>query len=107
MKTKLALSLLCVLWLPLPAMSSQPLAEKHGCMGCHLMDKMTVGPAIRQIAQRYANEPGAATRLYDKVKLGGGGPWRGVWTAVPMPPHEGMADDESMKRIVDWMLQQK
>jgi cytochrome c len=90
-----------------PLMASQVLAEKNGCMGCHLMDRQTVGPAIKQIAQRYADQPNASEKLYEKVKNGGGGPWHGVWTSVPMPPHGDNVQADTMKQIVDWMLQQK
>lgn len=90
-----------------PIMASQELAEKNGCMGCHLMDRKTVGPSIKQIAERYVAQPEAAATLYEKVKNGGGGPWHGTWGSIPMPPHgDGMRPD-TMKTIVDWMLLQK
>lgn len=90
-----------------PLLASQELAEKNGCMGCHLMDRITVGPGIKQIAQRYAGQPDAAAMLYEKVRNGGGGPWHGVWTTVPMPPHGDNVQPDTMKQIVDWMLLQK
>jgi cytochrome c len=90
-----------------PLLASQELAEKNGCMGCHLMDRKTVGPSIRQIAERYAAQPDASAMLYEKVKNGGGGPWHGTWGSIPMPPHGDSIQPDTMKTIVDWMLLQK
>ncbi len=90
-----------------PLHASKELAEKNGCMGCHLMDKQTVGPSVKQIAQRYAARQDASAMLYEKVRNGGGGPWHGIWTSVPMPPHGDNVRPDTMKQLVDWMLLQK
>lgn len=90
-----------------PILASQELADKNGCSLCHLMNKQTVGPSIKQMAQRYAGQPDAPAMLYEKVRNGGGGPWHGVWTSVPMPPHGENVSPDTMKLIVDWMLLQK
>lgn len=100
-------TLFCLTLLSTPLHASQELAEKNGCMGCHLMDRQTIGPGIKQIALRYASQPDAAGMLYEKVKNGGGGPWHGVWTDVPMPPHGENVQPDMMKQLVDWMLRQK
>lgn len=86
--------------------ASQALADKNGCSWCHDMNRKTVGPAIRQIAQRYANQPEVAAALAEKVVKGSGGPWHGVWGQVPMPPNPNLRQDTA-RQIVDWMLQQK
>ncbi|MGA7180162.1 MAG: c-type cytochrome [Thiobacillaceae bacterium] len=92
---------------PLYASPGQKLAEKNGCMGCHLLDRKTVGPAIRQIAHKYAHQKGAEAKLFEKVKHGGGGGYRhGNWGDVPMPPNPQVSD-EDLKKILAWMLKQK
>jgi len=85
---------------------TQKLAEKSGCMGCHLMNRKTVGPAIKNIAHKYAHQQDAREKLFDKVKNGGGGYRHGVWGQVPMPPNPQVSD-EDLKTILTWMLKQK
>jgi cytochrome c len=87
--------------------AGQKLAERNGCMGCHLMNRKTVGPAIKQIAHKYRSRKDAAAILFNKVKNGGGGGYRhGVWGQVPMPPNPQVSD-EDLKAILAWMLKQK
>jgi|ERR1700690_553145 cytochrome c len=103
------LFLFCVLGLTLttPALyASQDLADKNGCTGCHLMDRKSVGPGIRQIGQKYAGQRDVVAKLFYKVKNGGGGAWHGVWGQVPMPPNPDVSD-EDVKAILTWMLEQK
>ena len=64
------------------------------------------GSGIRQIAQKYAGQPGAMAKLFEKVKNGGGGPLHGVWGQVPMPPNPDVSD-EDLNAILTWMLEQK
>lgn len=101
--------LICVLGLALtPSVlhASQELAEKDGCMECHLMDRKSVGPGIVQIGQKYAGQQDALAKLFEKVRNGGGGPRHGVWGQVPMPPNPEISDEE-LTAILAWMLQQK
>jgi cytochrome c len=89
-----------------PLQAGQRLAEKSGCMGCHLMNRKTVGPAIKQIARKYRNRKDAAAVLFEKVKNGGGGYRHGVWGQVPMPPNPQVSDAD-LKTILAWMLKQR
>ena len=75
------------------------LAARHGCLGCHAVEKARVGPALRDVARRYAGQPDAGTRLVRKVREGG----RGQWGHVPMPAHPRLSEDEA-RRLVDWVL---
>jgi cytochrome c len=86
--------------------ASQALADKNGCSWCHDLNRTSVGPSVRQIAQRYASQPEAGAMLSEKVLKGGGGPWHGTWGQVPMPPNPDLKAD-TMRQIVDWMLQQR
>jgi cytochrome c len=107
MKIQALLLAVAVLTLaPAPLLASQELSDRFGCSWCHDMNKKTVGPSIRQIAQRYAAQPEALPMLYDKVKNGSNAPWHSAWGMVPMPPNPDINAD-TVKQIVDWMLEQK
>jgi len=82
----------------LPAQADEALAKKHNCLACHTVDKKTVGPAYKDIAQKYKGQNVAAT-LQQKVKKGG----QGVWGPVPMPPNAAVPDAD-IKTLVDWIL---
>jgi cytochrome c len=86
----------------IPALANQELAEENGCLGCHLLDRKTVGPAYKDVAKKYAHDKGAAARLFAKVKKGG----RGVWGDVPMPPNPQVKDSD-LKQIIAWVLSLK
>ena len=86
--------------------AGQKLAENNGCMGCHLLNRKTVGPAIKQIAHKYAHQKDVEAKLFEKVKNGGGGYRHGVWGQVPMPPNPQVSD-EDLKTILAWMLKQQ
>ena len=82
-----------------PAHASAELAQASRCMACHQVDRKVVGPALRQVAQRYANRPDAAAHLARKIREGGSG----AWGAVPMAanPHVSEAD---ARRLAQWVL---
>ena len=67
-----------------PATAMPPLAEKHSCTSCHAVDERVVGPAWRDIAKKYREDPTAAAKLQTKVSEGG----RGVWGTMPMPAND-------------------
>jgi cytochrome c len=85
------------------ARGDEALAKKSGCLDCHAIDKKVIGPAFRDIAVKYKNDPGARAALIDKVKNGGKGNWTEMTKGVPMPPHRRLSDAE-IKRLVDWVL---
>ncbi|HEU5176468.1 MAG TPA: c-type cytochrome [Burkholderiales bacterium] len=80
------------------AQADEALAKKHNCLACHTVDKKTVGPAYKDIAQKYKGQNVAAT-LQQKVKKGG----QGVWGPIPMPPNAAVPDAD-IKTLVDWIL---
>ena len=100
---------LCVLgiapllaWAQAPAVDTNAalaLFEGHECAGCHQVDMKVVGPALKQIAAKYKGDKDAAAKLMDKVKKGGAG----VWGPIPMPPNEGIKDEE-LKVVLAWIL---
>ena len=58
------------------------LMQKNSCMACHGMDNKLVGPAFRDIGQKYNGRADAVAYLAGKVKAGSAG----VWGAIAMPP---------------------
>ncbi len=79
--------------------AGEQLAKDKGCMACHGVAKALVGPAYTDVAAKYQGQDGAEAMLVAKVKNGG----KGVWGAIPMPPH-GHVKDEEIQTIVRWIL---
>ena len=73
------------------------LAQKHTCTACHGLDHKIVGPALRDIAKKYAGRADALAYLAGKIKTGGAG----VWGPVPMPP-QALAEADA-KSIAQWL----
>jgi cytochrome c len=84
------------------AQAQEALAKKHNCFACHAVDKKVVGPAYKDVAAKYRNDPQAAAKLFEKVKKGGSG----VWGPVPMPPNSPVPDAD-IKSLVSWILSLK
>jgi cytochrome c len=66
------------------------------------VEQRVVGPAFREVAQRYAGDAGAAARLAAKVRAGG----QGNWGQVPMPPAAAISDAE-LSALIAWVLARK
>ena len=78
------------------------LATKKNCMACHAVDKKLVGPAYKEVAEKYAGQKDAADKLAQKVLKGGSG----AWGAIPMPANPQVSDAEA-KQLVQWILSLK
>ena len=101
MKTRHLVAALGLAALALPAVAADELAlaQKSGCTACHAVDKKLVGPAYKDVAAKYRNDPQAEQKLFQKVKNGG----QGVWGQVPMPPNT-QVNDADIKKLVAWVL---
>ena len=51
------------------------LMNASDCKSCHIVDKKSVGPSYRDIAQKYKGDAAAIEKLAQKVISGGGGVW--------------------------------
>jgi cytochrome c len=80
----------------------EDLIKKYGCTACHSVDKKIVGPAYKDVANKYRNDAKAATYLHDKIKKGGSG----VWGPVPMPPNTQVPDGD-ITTMVTYILSLK
>ena len=81
------------------------LARRFGCMACHNVTTAIVGPAFRDVAQRYRTDRAgeraqdAPTRLLSKLRNGGSG----AWGAVPMPAQSQLSESDA-RAVVEWIL---
>src|ERR1700677_4902997 len=71
---------------------------KYNCQACHTVDKQLVGPAFRDIANKYRGDVSAASKLQAKVKNGS----TGVWGSIAMPPNNVPAAD--LQVFIDWLM---
>ena len=92
--------LLAARFLPANGKEVQELATRYTCMTCHKADSKVVGPAYRDVAARYRNDPNAAQKLVAQMENGG----TGKWGSVPMPPFKGKVPPEDMKQLTQWIL---
>jgi cytochrome c len=75
------------------------LSKKYACLACHSVTNKVVGPAFRDVQQKYASSADAQNKLVAKVKTGGAG----SWGSVPMPPNQAVPE-EDVQSIVKWIL---
>jgi len=85
-----------------PTAASEALAKARNCMACHSVDKKIVGPAYRDIARKFADQPGAAATLSNAILKGS----QGVWGRVAMPPNTAVNPEEAHK-LAAWVLSLK
>nr|WP_305793056.1 cytochrome c peroxidase [Sedimenticola hydrogenitrophicus] len=78
------------------------LITQNDCVACHKLETKLVGPAYRDIANRYGDDPDAPAILVDKIRLGGAG----SWGEIPMAPHPTLTNDQ-IGNMVAWILAQK
>ncbi len=74
------------------------LVAKSNCLTCHKIDEKVIGPAYKDVANKYAGNDTAVTYLAHKVIAGG----KGVWGEVMMTPHPDLseADAEQMVKYI-------
>ena len=74
------------------------IASKSDCFTCHKIDEKNIGPAWRDVANKYAGQDTAIKYLAHKIIVGGAG----VWGEVPMAPHPTFTqeDAESVAKYV-------
>lgn len=74
------------------------LVAKSNCLTCHKVGEKLVGPAYKDVANKYAGNDTAVTYLAHKVIAGG----KGVWGEVAMTPHPDIseADAEQMVKYI-------
>jgi cytochrome c len=75
------------------------LAQQKNCMSCHSVTRPIMGPALHDVAARYAGHDDAATYLKHKILDGS----TGVWGTVPMPANTQLTPDQAAT-LAAWVL---
>ena len=75
------------------------LTAKSDCFTCHKIDEKNIGPAWRDVANKYAGSDTAVNYLAHKIMKGGSG----VWGEVPMAAHPNMTEEEA-KTVARYVL---
>ncbi|WP_042301512.1 c-type cytochrome [Paraburkholderia kururiensis] len=78
------------------------LAQQQNCTSCHAMTRPFMGPALHDIALKYASRSDAATYLAHKIIDGSSG----VWGRVPMPANTQLTPDQAVT-LANWILSLK
>lgn len=81
------------------SLASNALAKKNDCLGCHAAATKLVGPAYREVAEKYAGRPDAMATLVKSIRNGS----VGKWGDIPMPPHPKLSEADA-KRLATWIL---
>jgi cytochrome c len=106
MKTRYLIAMIAALSVSATAFAAddgEALFTKNKCNSCHKVDSKAVGPALKDIAAKYAADKEAPAKLEKKVRAGGGG----VWGSMPMPKTPSSASDADIKTMVAWVLSHK
>lgn len=74
------------------------LLKKSNCLLCHSIEKKVVGPAYKDVAEKYRGQPDAEAKLFAKVTTGG----KGVWGSTAMPAQ--MANREDIRSLIRFVL---
>jgi cytochrome c len=85
-----------------PAVADEKLARARTCFACHQTDRKLVGPAFRDVAARYANDPAALPRLARKIREGGAG----SWGTLAMAPNPAVTEADAIT-LARWVLSLK
>lgn len=80
------------------AQDGEALAKAKNCLACHSVDKKVVGPSYKDVAAKFADDPGAVDMLADRIKNGSSG----VWGSVPMPPNN--VTEAEAKELAEWVM---
>lgn len=79
--------------------SGLALAQQQNCMSCHSVTRTFMGPALRDVASKYAAKPEAQTYLSHKIMEGSAG----VWGMVPMPANTQLSPGQAAM-LASWIL---
>lgn len=82
-----------------PALANLDLAKAKNCLGCHNVDKKVVGPAFKDVANKYRGKQAAAAQLALKIRQGGSG----VWGPMAMPANAQVNEVDAQK-LAAWVL---
>ncbi|RYF68518.1 MAG: carbohydrate-binding protein, partial [Cytophagaceae bacterium] len=79
-----------------PAPPGKLLMANSDCKACHTIAKVSVGPSLLAIAQRYKGQSGALEQLATKIINGGGGNWS---TEHVMSAHPQLSTQDAQEMV--------
>lgn len=85
-----------------PAYADEALLKKHACIACHNVNVKVVGPAYKDVANKYRGQKNADIYLAGKIRNGG----KGVWGPVPMMANPRVTEQEA-KQLANYILNLK
>ena len=80
------------------AADGEALFKSKPCVGCHTVDSKLIGPALKEVAAKYAGQADAAATLALHIKNG----TQGNWGPIPMPPN-AVTEEEALV-LANWVL---
>lgn len=83
-------------------LSAEALATKYGCLSCHKINTKLVGPAFKDVAAKYRNDPAALDKIEQQIHNGGSG----KWGPAVMPPYHTLVTDAQADMLGRWILSQ-
>jgi cytochrome c len=102
MKQTLALSLLAA-GLTLGAGNAladiDEMYKEKNCFACHRISQNHLGPPLKKVAEKYADQKDVHITLAKKIREG----TVGAWGQVPMPPQPQVTDEEALT-LAKWIL---
>lgn len=78
--------------------ADEALFKSKPCVACHTLDTKMVGPALKEVAAKYADQADAVEYLAGHIKNGSSG----IWGPIPMPPNQ--VTDEEATQLAEWIL---
>lgn len=78
------------------------LAKDIGCFACHSIEKKLLGPAWKNVAIRYSQDPSGEDKLVKKIIYGGSG----AWGTIAMPAYPNLNEDK-IRILVQYVLSLK
>lgn len=75
------------------------LAKDIGCFSCHSIEKKLLGPAWKDVAAIYRQDPDAENKIMNKISKGGSG----VWGKIAMPGYPDLSE-EKRRILVEYIL---
>jgi cytochrome c551/c552 len=84
-------------------LTAEALARKYGCLSCHNPNVKVVGPAFKDVAAKYRNDPAALDKIAQQIHHGGSG----KWGSAVMPPYNNtIVSDAQAQMLGHWIMSQ-
>lgn len=80
-------------------LAGNKLIESSDCKTCHQIENKLIGPAYKEVAEKYTYNDTTVTYLATKIIEGGAG----NWGEIPMSPHPQHTEEEA-KQMATYIL---